>query len=153
LITIEQGNQIREAHYIMDGPSDRPKTIPECHAMIGGLLELLGAITGITNAAEISPGEETAKDDYERELHFAADAHELPLELVCEVEAILYGPSDVDEITDDQYGRAAQLIARCPASPAARTRRTSTSPDPSMPVPRWPHQRGTTKTIRKGVIQ
>ena len=44
-------------------------------------------------------------------MQFATDAHELPLELVRDVEAILYGPSDVDEITDDQYVRAAQLIA------------------------------------------
>jgi hypothetical protein len=111
LITIEQGNEIRQAWYAMDGISDRPKTVSECWDMIERLLELLGAITGITSAAGISPDEETMKQVYEREVRFAKDARELPLRLVREVEAILYGPSDVDEITDDQYARAAQLIA------------------------------------------
>jgi hypothetical protein len=62
-ITIDQGDQIRQAWYIMDGPSDRPWTIPECHGMIQGLLDLLGAITGITSSGTISPAEEAQRED------------------------------------------------------------------------------------------
>jgi hypothetical protein len=56
-ITMEQANKIREAWYFMDGPSDRPKTVPECWEVIEEMLELVGVITGITNAAAISSDE------------------------------------------------------------------------------------------------
>lgn len=111
MITIEQGNKIRETWYVMDGLADRPKTVPECWDVIEEMLELIGNITGITNAGAISPDEETPKDIYLRELKLAEDAHELPLELVRTVETTLYGPSMTEDPTDDRYAKAAQLIA------------------------------------------
>jgi hypothetical protein len=110
-VAIDQGDQIRQSWYIMDGPSDRPRTVADCHAMIEGLLELLGAITGITSASAVSPIEETMQDWFEREAHFAADAHELTPELTREAETILYGASMCEDATEDRYRRAAQLIA------------------------------------------
>jgi hypothetical protein len=109
--TIDQGDQIRQARYIMDGPADRPKTVPECHAMIEGLLDLLGTITGITDAASVSPAEETMKDWFDREMHFAIEAHEAWPGLVREAEDILYGPSFGNDPDEKKYRRAAQLIA------------------------------------------
>ena len=56
-LTVVQADEIRQAHYIMDGPSDRPKTVAGCHVMIERLLVLIGTVTGITHAGAISPAE------------------------------------------------------------------------------------------------
>ncbi len=61
-LSVDLADQIRAAHYVMDGPADRPKTVAECHDMIGDLIGLLGALTGITDASAVSPLEtDTAK--------------------------------------------------------------------------------------------
>lgn len=53
----DAGDAIRDAWYIMDGPSDRPKTVPECWDMIEHLLRLLGTVTGIGDASTLATWE------------------------------------------------------------------------------------------------
>lgn len=55
--------------------------------------------------------EETAKAWYERELQFAEDAHEIDAALGAEIVSILIDERFGKLPNDDQYARAAQLIA------------------------------------------
>jgi hypothetical protein len=53
-----QADHIRQTWYMMDGSADRPRSVADCWAVIESLLEVVGSVTGITNAAAVPPWEQ-----------------------------------------------------------------------------------------------
>ncbi len=62
-------------------------------------------------AAWGEPPPDDAASWFARELQFAIDAHEFPDSLNREIYGNIFAESDSDWLSDDQYARAAQLIA------------------------------------------